>query len=336
MNGKISIGQYVPTNSWLHRLDPRVKIFSLIVILITLFLIPITASYNTTAGIINILMLAFMFIFSLVLNVSAKVPIKRMLRGIRPLIFLLTFTFVIQLFTIKSGTPIFGELTMNITVLTVLAMIGLLLLYNFTKKILPFRVIYFFIIVFMLFFVQYIITNKFGFIFSYKFSPTDEGVIRGLFLFARIMITVMFTSLLTFTTMTTDLNFGFESLLKPFKIIKLPVEVLAMMLSLILRYIPTLLFETEKIMKAQASRGLDFKESKLREKVTQIIALLVPIFLISITRAEDLSDAMEARGYIIGAKRSRIDEFKFNKKDIFALIFVFAILAVVITFKVIL
>ncbi|HKL95533.1 MAG TPA: energy-coupling factor transporter transmembrane component T [Haploplasma sp.] len=335
MNNKISIGQYVPTNSWLHRLDPRIKIFGLVVMLISVFLIPISGDIKSTVGIINLSMLGLMLLFSIILNISAKVPIKKMIAGVRPLVFLLTFTFVIQLFTIKSGTPVFGELTMNVSVLTILAVVGLLVLYNFTKKILPFRTLYFFLIVFMIFFVQYIIRLDFGLITTYNFAPTDEGIIRGIFLFVRIMITVMFTTLLTFSTMTTDLNFGFEYLLSPLKLIKVPVDVLSMMLALILRFIPTLLFETEKIMKAQASRGLDFKESKLREKVTQVIALLVPIFLISITRAEDLSDAMEARGYIIGNKRSRIDEFKINYVDILTLVITLIIIGSIITVKVI-
>lgn len=335
MNGKISIGQYVPTNSWLHKLDPRFKIASLVLLLVTLFLIPISSNINTTIGIVNVSMLVLMLLLSVVLNISAKVPFKKMIRGIRPLMFLLTFTFMIQLFTITSGTKIMGDVTMNVSVLTIGAVIGLLLLYNFTKKIVKFRTIYFFGVVFLVFYLQYIITNEFGYITSYKFSPTDEGVIRGVFLFVRIMTTVLLTTLLTFTTMTTDLNFGFEALLKPLKLIGVPVEVFAMMLSLILRYIPTLLFETEKIMKAQASRGLDFKESKLKEKITQVIALLVPIFLISITRAEDLSDAMEVRGYIIGGKRSRIDEFKISLKDVLSLVATILIIATVVTLRIV-
>ena len=129
----------------------------------------------------------------------------------------------------------------------------------------------------------------------------------------------MFTSLLTFTTMTTDLNYGIESLLSPLKKIKVPVEVLSMMISLTLRSIPTLLEETEKIMKAQSSRGSDFKESKLKEKVVQIIALLIPVFVISFKRSEELANAMEARGYVLGQKRSRIDTYKLGFVDYFSL-----------------
>ena len=123
------------------------------------------------------------------------------------------------------------------------------------------------------------------------------------------------TSLLTVSTMSTDINNGLEWVLSPLKIIKVPVSVLSMTISLTLRFIPTLYEETRKIMNAQASRGVDFQEGKLKDKVTQIISLLVPMFVVSFKRAEDLSNAMEARGYVIGAKRTRIDELKFKALD---------------------
>lgn len=326
MNNKINIGQYIPTNSFLHKLDPRIKIISLVLLLVSLFMIPISSEK------VSLIMLAVMFLITIMLNLLAKVPIKRLFTGIKPLMFLLTFTFFIQLFVIEEGTPIFNNpLTMNLTVFSILAIVVLLVVYNIFKRGLPLRPLFFFGTVFLVFYLQYLITIGPG--FSYIFDPTYEGLIRGMFLFVRIMITVLLTSLLTFTTMTTDLNFGFETLLSPLKVIKVPIEVFAMMLSLILRYIPTLLFESEKIIKAQASRGLDFKESKLREKLTQIIALLIPIFLISITRAEELSDAMEARGYVLGAKRTRIDEFKIRISDILILVASILIITTIILFR---
>src|SRR5690554_2149284 len=331
MNNKINIGQYIPTNSFLHRLDPRFKILALVFLLVSLFIIPISTEIH------SLIMLGAMLVVAVVLNLLAKIPIKRLFLGIRPLMFLLTLTFIIQLFTMDSGTPIFNSpLDMRISLVSLGAIIAVLVLYNVFKRVLPFRVIFFFLAVFLVFYLQYVLTFDLLVIYRYNFNPTYDGVIRGLFLFFRIMITVLLTSLLTFTTMTTDLNFGFETLLAPLKLIKVPVAVFAMMLSLILRYIPTLLFESEKIMKAQASRGLDFKESKLREKITQIIALLIPIFLISITRAEELSDAMEARGYILGAKRTRIDEFKIKPSDVISLVFSVLVITTIITFRIIL
>ena len=133
--------------------------------------------------------------------------------------------------------------------------------------------------------------------------------------------------------MTTDLNFAIEALLRPLKVVKVPEDVMAMMLSLTLRYIPTLLGETEKIMKAQASRGVDFKESKFKEKVVQIISLLIPVFVISFKRAEDLGNAMEVRGYVIGAKRTKVDEYRIGFSDIATLVISLMILALIIVVK---
>jgi energy-coupling factor transport system permease protein len=130
--------------------------------------------------------------------------------------------------------------------------------------------------------------------------------------------------------MTTDLNYGIEALLKPLKIVKVPVDMIAMMLSLTLRYIPTLLIETEKIMKAQASRGVDFKESTFKEKISQVISLLIPVFVISFKRSEDLGNAMEVRGYVIGQKRTRIDEYIISLRDILTIIISIMILGAII------
>jgi energy-coupling factor transport system permease protein len=126
-------------------------------------------------------------------------------------------------------------------------------------------------------------------------------------------------SLLTFTTSTIELNDGLESLMKPLRIIKIPTYIFSMMISLTLRSIPTLLVETDKIMKAQTSRGADFNESTLRQKIRQIIALLIPVFVISFDRADDLSNAMEVRGYIIGEPRTKLDVYNINYKDILIL-----------------
>jgi energy-coupling factor transport system permease protein len=138
------------------------------------------------------------------------------------------------------------------------------------------------------------------------------------------------TSLLTISTMSTDINNGIEAILSPLKLIKIPVGVFAMLISLTLRFIPTLIAETRKIMNAQASRGVDFNEGSLKDKINQIISLLVPMFVISFKRAEDLSNAMEARGYIIGAKRTKIDELKFRWRDYLCLIIVLGFLGVTI------
>ena len=138
------------------------------------------------------------------------------------------------------------------------------------------------------------------------------------------------TSLLTLSTMTTDINNGIEAVLSPLKLIKVPVGVFSMLISLTLRFIPTLLGESQKIMNAQASRGVDFSEGTLKEKVTQIVSLLIPMFVISFKRAEDLADAMESRGYIIDAKRTKLDELKLKEVDFISMIIMFTLFGLVI------
>jgi energy-coupling factor transport system permease protein len=318
----ITIGQYIPGDSWLHKLDPRIKLFSLVLMLVATFLIPVSAEIIPLISMIAILGII------IALTISTKIPIRKVLNGLKPIVFLLTFTFVIQLFYVKTGNLVFDPIEMYISISSIVGIIVFILFYNVTKKYIKFRIIYFFFAVFMVFFIQAIL--PYIPLTSYTFEVYDDGLLRAGFIFLRIANVIILTSLLTFTTMTTDLNYGIESLLKPLKIIKVPVDMIAMMLSLTLRYIPTLLIETEKIMKAQASRGVDFKESTFKEKISQIISLLIPVFVISFKRSEDLGNAMEVRGYVIGQKRTRVDEYIVSFKDIFTLIMTLLILAVVI------
>ena len=138
------------------------------------------------------------------------------------------------------------------------------------------------------------------------------------------------TSLLTLSTMTTDINNGLEAVLSPLKLIKIPVGIFAMMISLTLRFIPTLMIESKKIMNAQASRGVDFNEGNLKQKVNQIISLLIPMFVISFNRADELSNAMEARGYVIGKKRTKLDLLKLRWRDYIAIIISITLLVLII------
>jgi len=323
----ITIGQFIPGNSWLHKLDPRIKLLSLVILLVGTFLIPI--SVNT----IPLITMGLIFVGIMILTASSGIPMRKVLNGLRPIVFLLTFTFFIQLFYVKTGTLVTAPIKMYISLSSIAGIVLWMIFYTWSKKYVKTRILYFFFTAFMVFFIQ--ASLPYIGITSYTLSIYDEGLIRAGFIFIRITNVIIMTSLLTFTTMTTDLNYGIESLLKPLKVIKVPVDVIAMMLSLTLRYIPTLLGETEKIMKAQASRGVDFKESKLKEKIVQIISLLIPVFVISFKRAEDLGNAMEVRGYIIGAKRTRIDEYTIGFVDIFSLIVSCVILGLIIYSKVI-
>lgn len=323
----IVIGQYIPRDSWLHRLDPRYKLLSLIFMLVALFVIPIRTEwpYLATLGTLTAL------IFILIL--TSKVPIMKVIRGFKPVMFLLTFTFIIQIFYYQTSDAavLLGQIPFNLTWVSLAAIIAILVFYFVTKKYIKLGFLYFILMVVAIFAVQHYIPANWGFITSYQADLYDEALIRSGFLVLRILDVIMLTSLLTLTTMTTDLNYAIESLLKPLKVVKFPVDTLAMMLSLTLRYIPTLLEETNKIMKAQASRGVDFKEGKLKDKISQMVSLLVPVFIISFKRAEDLSNAMEARGYEIGSKRTKIDAYAINAKDIVTLIFAVLIFAVILT-----
>jgi len=318
----ITIGQYIPGNSWLHRLDPRMKLLSLIIILVGTFLIPISAK------LLSLISMLALFVIIILLTISTGVPMKKVLNGLKPIVFLLTFTFFIQLFYVREGNLLLGPIKMYISLTSILGIILFIVFYNMTKKMIRFRVLYFFFAAIMVFVIQAVL--PYVAFTTYDISIYDQGLLRAGFIFLRITNVIMITSLLTFTTMTTDLNYGMESLMRPLKVIKVPVDVIAMMLSLTLRYIPTLLGETEKIMKAQASRGVDFKESKFKEKVIQIVSLLIPVFVISFKRAEDLGNAMEVRGYVIGAKRTKIDQYQMGFADYLSLLVSLIILAVII------
>ncbi len=322
----ITIGQYIPGDSWLHRLDPRIKLLSLVIMLTGTFIIPISSD------IIPMISMVVILFGVLLLTYSSGVPMKKVINGLRPIVFLLTFTFVIQVFYVQTGT-LLGSYDLYLSVSSIAAIIVFIFFYNFTKKYVKTRILYFFFAAFMIFFLQAIL--PYLNLYTYNLSIYDEGLLRAGFIFLRIANVIIITSLLTFTTMTTDLNFGIESLLRPLKVVKFPVDVVAMMLSLTLRYIPTLLGETEKIMKAQASRGVDFKESKFKDKVIQVISLLIPIFVISFKRSEDLGNAMEVRGYVIGQKRTKIDQYQIGFMDIFSLFVVIIFLAAIIYIKVI-
>jgi energy-coupling factor transport system permease protein len=156
----------------------------------------------------------------------------------------------------------------------------------------------------------------------------------SLYILLRIIALLFISSLLTLTTKPTDLNNGLEAILKPLKHIGVKVSTLTMMISIALRFIPTLINEAEKILKAQASRGVDFKEGKIGAKVMQIISLLVPMFVIAYKRAYDLADAMEARGFIPDAPRTNINLLRYRTSDYLTFGFSFALLVVTIYLRI--
>lgn len=311
----VTIGQYIHGDSWIYKMDPRAKIIALVLGLVITFLVP---SFEVMAILLGLV---------LIMVISTGLPFMRMIRGMKALLFLLTFTFILQIFNIKTGTQLI-QTNMYLSVSSIAAIIALIILYNLVKKRIKFRSIAFLSVVVIIFVLQAYL--PFGQLMKYEFSIYSDGLFRTGFLLFRIFIVVLLSSLLTFTTMTTDLNNGLESVMKPLKVIRFPVAEISMMLSLTLRFIPTLMEETSKIMKAQASRGVEFSESTLKKKIGQIISLLIPIFIISFKRAEDLANAMEARGYVIGDKRTKIDIMRFAWLDIVTLCLLAGLLSLVI------
>lgn len=315
----ITFGQYIPGNSWIYKLDPRMKIILTIALIVLVFIIPTLTGMLIALGL-------FILLF-----ISTRISLIRVIKGLKPVLFLLLFTVVLQLiYTKGTAKTLLHIFDMQIGLYQLLIMIGLLLIYFFTKKYLPFKFIYLLIILGLIFTTMWKLRFD-DFIWNdFKFYVYEEGINKSAFIFIRIVMMIGITSLLTLSTMSMDINNGLEAVLSPLKLIKIPVGVFSMLISLTLRFIPTLLEESKKIMNAQASRGVDFNEGKLSDKVKQIISLLIPMFVISFKRAEDLSNAMEARGYVIGAKRTKLDELRLRFLDYFSLILVIGLYTLVI------
>ena len=313
----IIIGQYIPGKSLIHRLDPRMKISILIIMIVALFVAH------------TIFEEAILLVFILFLIITSRIPILKVLKGLKAILFLVCFTAILQLGNVRTGEFIVKDIFMYMSLYNLLIAIALIFIYFFTRKFIPFRFIYLLLLCALSFVLQYYFTTG-PLLFKYEISFTNDGLIRVGFIVLRLLNLVLLSSLLTFTTSPMDLKNGLESLMKPLKIIKVPVGEIAMMISLVLRFIPTLLEETSKIIKAQASRGADFNEATFRQKMKQIISLLVPMFVVSFKRADDLANAMESRGYVIGEKRTSIDVMKLTFKDYYALFLILILLTFII------
>lgn len=247
INTNISIGQYIPGDSIIHRADPRTKIILSISFMVFIFLVN---SLWTFVGIT---------LFTILTVIISGVPLKYTLRGLKPLIFIIIFSAVINIFT-TGGTPI--------------------------AETVPFKYI------------------------------TYEGLILALKLSVRLALIIISGSLLTFTTTPILLTDGMEKLLDPFKKIGVPAHELAMMMSIALRFIPTLLEETDKIMKAQAARGADFDTGNLVQRAKSFVPVLVPLFVSAFRRADELATAMEARCYKGGKGRTRMRQLRLTGTDL--------------------
>jgi len=255
------IGQYVPSNSFVHKLDPRSKlIFSFFYIFLIFFVKDLTGY-----GLLFILLVIAIF--------SSKIPISFYIRGTIPILWMVLFTTILHL-TMTDG----GDILLQTKWLTIYS----------------------------------------------------EGVYQAIFIGIRLLMLVLIAVILTLTTSSIDLTMGLEKLLYPLSKLGLPIHELALMMSISLRFIPTLLEETEKIMKAQKARGANFDSGPIYKRIISMVAIIIPLFINAFKRADDLANAMEARGYRSGKGRTRLRTLAFSWRDIFLAILLVTILIITI------
>lgn len=321
---KMAFGQFYNSNSLIHKIDSRIKIIFTILFMISIFLVPTN----------NFILMGSLFVFTFLIVLLTKVPLNKYLKSLKQIVFLLVFAFSFQMFFRNEGTVIFSY-NLNFTWINITISIILFILYILFNKYLPFKLLILVLLAILIIYIlgipmnANVINNNPVVIRIYK-----EGIISGSFIILRVLTLIIFTTILTLTTKPTDLNNGIESLLSPLELLHIKTSIFAMMISIALRFIPTLFLEADKILKAQASRGVDFNEGSLREKIKQIISLLVPMFIVSFKRADELAVAMEARGYIPGEKRTKLNLMKLKFSDILWLILFIILLVGLIILRV--
>ena len=256
----ITLGQYFPGNSVVHRLDPRTKLIMLVVYIVALFTAKSWISYGV------------MFAF-LALSVKiSTIPPKSILRGMKPLVMILIFTGVLNVFFTQEGTVL-----VDFWIITI----------------------------------------------------TSGGIARAVLMMLRIMMLISCTFLLTYTTSPIALTDGLESLMNPLKKIGVPVHELSMMMCIALRFIPTLIEETDKIMSAQKARGADFETGSILDRAKALVPILVPLFISAFRRADELATAMECRCYQGGEGRTKMKLLRYSRRDLNAFVLVAALIAAV-------
>lgn len=319
----IIIGQYVPGTSFLYKMDPRSKILSLMILMVTAFILK------------DVTHILIMLVIVLAILKIGGIPIGRIIKGLKPVLILLTFTFVFQVLFVKDGTVLLNQ-TLTVTSYNIGIAVGIVALWFILRRVIKYRFTLLLVTVFSVLAIFSLYNTSGTELSSSTLVIYSEGLKGALFIMIRLVIIVTMSTILTLTTKPTDLNLGLEKIMKPFKYIGLNAEELAMIISIALRYIPTLLDEANKIMLAQASRGVDFSEGKFKDKVMQIISLLVPMFIISFKRSDELANAMEARNFIPGKLRTRIHTLQWRGNDTATMVFAMFLLASAITVRIVL
>lgn len=310
----VVLGQYIPGNSYLHKLDARIKMISLFLFVFTIFFSPT----------ITELLIILSLLVTLIL--TSGISIFKVIKGLKPIVVLLLFTFSLQIMSFQTGELLYLA-PMSISAYTILALVGLFIFYNLTKKYISLKLTYFMLFLFSIFFIQSMSFGDNVFV-SYNIKIYEDGLFKALYIFLKILNMIILSSILTFTTSHTELNYAIEKILKPIPLVN--EEVISMMISITLRWIPKLMEETIKIMDAQASRGVDFNEASLKKKIEQLISLLIPILVLSIRNAIDLANTMEVRGYVVGEKRTNFHKFSIGLRDILAIFLVVSFLTTII------
>lgn len=260
----LTFGRYSPYNTFTHKLDPRNKLFILVLLIVSIFLQ--FHIWSTTI----LISAAFLILFILFMLVS-KVSFIQLFKSMKSMWFLIFFILVVYIFIPNN---------------------------NYTHE---------------------------WYRFNAHYAIYWDSLYQAGYIILRIILMFCLTMILTSTTKPMDLTYAFEWYMTPLKIVRFPVHETAMTLSIALRFIPTLLDETERIMKAQESRGVDFAHGGLGKKFKAIISLIIPLFVSAIQRSEELSDAMEARGYDPRAKRTKYRKLTFSWRDAIALLVALAI-----------
>ncbi len=317
----IIIGQYIPGKGFFYKLDPRTKIVSVIFLMISVFMLETTYQLLIALGV------------ALMLLVVGQISVFKVAKGLKPIFVLLIFTFVFQIALNQEGV-IVSQAVMNFNLYSVIAIVGAFIVWRLLARLGKFKILLFIAFIFGAYFILRYIDYANNF-YSFNFVIYQKGIEMSLFVVIRLIIIITFTTVLTLTTRPTDLTQGIESLMRPLKKIGFNSEVFALIISISLRYIPTIFDEAQKIMAAQASRGADFREGKLKDKLKQIISLLIPMFIIAFIRSEELADAMESRNFVPGEKRTRINVLNFSVIDIYIGVFTLICFAGTIVLKVI-
>ena len=328
----ITLGQYIDGKSIIHKLDPRTKLLSLMLLMVSVFLIPKPLS-NSFGRLASFIMLGAFAVIILIIVLFTRISLFKYLKSLKQLAFLFVFTFIIQILTPQGDKILIPNLNLNLSILGLGIILLWVLLFIILRKFIPCKLIVFLILTCL---SVYLLTYDLGYSFTtVTLNLYEDGLFNGAFFFMRIFLVIMLSTVLTLTTKPTDLTSAIEWYLHPLTYLKINVSIFAMIISLALRFIPTLFNETGKILKAQSSRGVDFKEGTLKQQIGQIISLLIPMLVISFKRAADLADAMEARGYIPGAPRSRLNVMKFRLSDLFSFIVTIIIVTSIIVVSVI-